>query len=121
MSLASIFVCVHVRDGVGVFVGTMTEGDWSDVLGESTTKLRSPFAGNAGGAAALAGRVSFVFGLKGPALSTSTVCSSSLVALDAACQALTLARCSAAIVGSTVVVSLLGLLFINNLGIIVFL
>ena len=42
-----------------------------------------------------------MLGLKGPAVSTSTVCSSSLVALDAACQALMLSRCAMAMVGST--------------------
>ena len=98
VSYSALVLSGHTREmlmgsSVGVFVGTMTEGDWNGVLAESSNSLRSPFAGNAGGAAALAGRVSFVLGLKGPAVSTSTVCSSSLVALDAACQGLMLSRC----------------------------
>jgi hypothetical protein len=47
--------------------------------------------GSDGGAAA--GRVSYLFGLKGPCFTVNTACSSTLVALDAAFQNLRLHRC----------------------------
>jgi acyl transferase domain-containing protein len=46
-----------------------------------------------------AGRLSYNFGLKGPALAIETACSSSLVAVQAAMSGLQLAHSMAAVVG----------------------
>ncbi|MCC7186671.1 MAG: aminotransferase class III-fold pyridoxal phosphate-dependent enzyme, partial [Acidobacteria bacterium] len=78
---------------VGVFAGVSA----SDYARRLTTPDAYYATGNALNAAP--GRISYLFGFRGPSIAIDTACSSSLVAIRLACQSLRAGECDAALAG----------------------
>src|ERR1017187_5480089 len=85
----------------GVFAGVMYS-DYRDLLGGPEFE---GFRGNGSAPSIASGRVSYVFGFEGPAVTIDTACSSSLVAMHLAAQALRGGECSLALAGGVTVMS----------------
>ncbi|WP_406438620.1 type I polyketide synthase [Streptomyces sp. NBC_01613] len=85
----------------GVFVGVMY-GDYSSRLDRHELEAHLGL-GSAGSVAS--GRISYVYGLRGPSITIDTACSSSLVALHWAAKALRSGECSLALAGGVTVMA----------------
>ncbi|MDH6120730.1 type I polyketide synthase [Kitasatospora sp. GAS204B] len=99
MERAGLPVRRQERLKAGVFVGMMTSEYVQRMAHPDDKTGIDPYYGTGGGHSMAAGRVSYVLGLSGPAISVDTACSSSLVALHLATRSLRQGECRYALVG----------------------
>ncbi|MFI0806484.1 SDR family NAD(P)-dependent oxidoreductase [Streptomyces echinatus] len=100
--------CWELFENAGVDPGTLKGSRTGVFVGAGPTDYPKGVEGYAVAGTTpsiLSGRVSYVFGLEGPAVTVDTACSSSLVSLHMACQAVRSGECSMAVAGGVTVMS----------------
>jgi acyl transferase domain-containing protein/NADP-dependent 3-hydroxy acid dehydrogenase YdfG/acyl carrier protein len=95
---------INVNDltdsNTGVFIGITNVDYQKKHFRSNDYELANPYSYSGVAVAANAGRISYAFGLQGPAVALDTACSSSLVVTHLASQALRNKDCNMAIVGA---------------------
>jgi acyl transferase domain-containing protein/SAM-dependent methyltransferase len=86
----------------GVFFG-VGNNDYGRMLFASPGHIDA-YAGSGGSLSVIAGRLSYVLGLQGPAMAVDTACSASLVAVHLSCQSLRRGECDLALAGGVNVI-----------------
>ncbi|MEU6721831.1 SDR family NAD(P)-dependent oxidoreductase [Nonomuraea sp. NPDC046802] len=88
---------------MGVFAGTSGQ-DYSNIQAAIPEAVQG-YAITGSAASVIAGRISYFYGLEGPAVTVDTACSSSLVALHLAAHSLRTGECSLALAGGVTVMT----------------
>ncbi|MER7282890.1 type I polyketide synthase [Dactylosporangium sp. NPDC000244] len=100
---AGIDPTTQVGTQTGTFVGLIHHDYFTQLTGSAAEVEGYVANGSAGSVAS--GRVAYVFGLEGPAVTIDTACSSSLVALHLAAQSLRQGECDLALAGGVTVMA----------------
>ncbi|MGW6940712.1 type I polyketide synthase [Streptomyces xanthophaeus] len=95
---AGIVVADRAGSRTGVFIGQATH-DYAMTVGDRPGAAAGPFTNPGISHAVTASRLSYLWDLRGPALSVDTACSSSLVAVHLAVQSLLAGECDLALAG----------------------